>query len=231
MNELSCTPIGHVYSGFSQKFGIPRQSGLIEGLESRLVFTPPFRVAEAVRGLEAYSHIWLIWQFSESMREGWSPTVRPPRLGGNQRIGVFATRSPFRPNPLGLSCVRLLRIEPNTPDGPVLYLDGADLLNGTPVYDIKPYLPHIDAHPEASGGFSEQTKGDRLDVEIPTEALAVLPVHLHDVVRRLLAQDPRPGYHNDPERIYGFPFYEFEIRFRVQGNHLTVVSITPSETT
>lgn len=231
MNEFSCTPIGHVYSGFSQKFGIPRQSGLIKGLESRFVFTPPFRVRDAVRGLEAYSHIWLIWEFSESVREGWSPTVRPPRLGGNQRIGVFATRSPFRPNPLGLSCVRLLRVEPDTPDGPVLHLEGADLLNGTPVYDIKPYLPHVDAHPEALGGFSEQTKGDRLDVKIPKEALAVLPVHLHDVVHRLLAQDPRPGYHNDPERIYGFPFYEFEIRFRVQGDHLTVVSITQRETT
>lgn len=227
MNEFSCVPIAHVYSGFSQKFGIPRQSGLIEGLESRLVFTPSFRVAEAVRGLEAYSHIWLIWQFSESVRESWSPTVRPPRLGGNQRMGVFATRSPFRPNPLGLSCVRLLRIDHTAPDGPVLYLEGADLLNGTPVFDIKPYLPHIDAHPEASGGFAQHTQGDRLEVEIPPEALAVLPPALHHVVRQLLAQDPRPGYHSDPERIYGFPFEQFEIRFRVQGNHLTVVSITP----
>ena len=225
LEHFSCIPIGHVYSGFSQKFGIPRQSGLIEGLESRFVFTPTFRVRDAVRGLEEYSHLWLIWQFSESVREEWSPTVRPPRLGGNKRVGVFATRSPFRPNPIGLSCVRLLRIDYDAPDGPVLYLEGADLLNGTPVYDIKPYLPHIDAHPQARGGFSEQTKGERLSVEIAPEMLAILPARLQDVVLRLLAQDPRPGYHSDPERIYGFSFYDFEIRFRVEENRLIVIDI------
>lgn len=225
LKHFSCIPIGHVYSGFSQKFGIPRQSGLIEGLESRFVFNPTFRVRDAVRGLEEYSHLWLIWQFSESVREEWSPTVRPPRLGGNKRVGVFATRSPFRPNPIGLSCVRLLRIDYDAPDGPVLYLEGADLLNGTPVYDIKPYLPHIDAHPQARGGFSEQTKGERLSVEIAPEMLAVLPARLQDVVLRLLAQDPRPGYHSDPERIYGFSFYDFEIRFRVEENRLIVIDI------
>ena len=195
--------IARVHSDFDEKFGIPRQSGLVEALEAEIVFEPEFRSPEAVRGLEAFSHIWLIWVFSRSAREGWSPTVRPPRLGGNRRMGVFATRSPFRPNPIGLSCVRLLEVVPNTPRGPVLRVAGADLLDGTPILDIKPYVPYADSHPEALGGFASVPKTASLAVEIPPALLEKIPAGKRAALLGVLAQDPRPPYQDDPERVYG----------------------------
>ena len=223
--ELICKPIAVIRTPFPTKFGIPRQSGLVEKPESRILFEAPYRKPEALRGLEGYSHLWLLWLFSASLqgasaRESWSPTVRPPRLGGTARMGVFATRSPFRPNPIGLSCVRLLRIE-----GCELVVAGADLMDGTPILDIKPYLPYTDARPDASGGFSDDVRENTLTVVLPQELAERLPAELCEALTELLAEDPRPHYQDDPERVYGFPFAGYEVRFRVRGSELTVLSI------
>lgn len=217
--------IAHIRSDFTTKFGIPRQSGLVEELEACIVFTPEYRNEAALRGLEGFSHLWLIWEFSKAKRDTWSPTVRPPRLGGNQRLGVFATRSPFRPNPIGLSCVRLLGVELHTPDGPVIRVAGADLMDGTPIYDIKPYLPYADCKPEALGGFASQPKEATLEVEIPDELLARIPEEKRNALVGVLAQDPRPSYQDDPERVYGMAFGGLEVKFRVAGNILTVCEV------
>ena len=214
-------PIAHIRTDFPDKFGIPRQSGLLDMLESRIVFLPEYRVPEAIRGMEEWSHLWLIWQFSEAIREEWSPTVRPPRLGGNTRVGVFATRSPFRPNPLGLSCVKLLRVE-----GCDLIVTGADMVDGTPIYDIKPYLPYADAHPDARGGFAEAVFGEKLAVDFPPELLARLPEAKRDAAVKLLAEDPRPAVRaKDTDRIFGLRFAGYEIKFRVADDRLTVVLV------
>ena len=217
--------IGHMVSDFSEKFGIPRQSGLVEELESLVVFEPEWRDENALRGLEGFSHVWLIWEFSQARREGWSPTVRPPRLGGNQRMGVFATRSPFRPNPLGLSCVRLLGVEKHPSYGTVLRVGGADLLDGTPIYDVKPYLPQADCHPEALGGFAESTPWHGLEVEMPPELLAKVPTDKRRALLAVLAQDLRPSYQADPTRVYGMSFASLQIKFQVQDGILKVVDV------
>ena len=217
--------IAHIYNEYETKFGVPRQSGLVTAAVSRIVFAPEYRNPDALRGLEDYSHLWLIWEFSEARRDSWSLTVRPPRLGGNTRMGVFATRSPFRPNPVGLSCVKIERIEPQTKDGPVIFVSGADLMNGTPIYDIKPYLPYADCHPEAKGGFAEAVERKRLEVDCPKELLAQIPEIHRAAVLEILAQDPRPSYQHDPERTYGMAYAGMDIRFRVDGGRLTVVEI------
>lgn len=222
---MEITPIAYIRSDFQEKFGIPRQSGLVEALRAEVVFAPEYRVPEAVRGLEDFSHIWLIWEFSQARREGWSPTVRPPRLGGNRRLGVFATRAPFRPNALGLSAVRLEAVEPDTSQGPVLHVSGADLLDGTPIYDIKPYLPYADAHPEASGGFTDRTPRSLLAVDCPPALLERVPPEKREALLAVLAQDPRPSYQEDPDRVYGMAFAGLQVRFTVGGNMLTVREI------
>lgn len=216
--------IARMKSDFPTKFGIPRQSGLVESLRSRIVFEPEFRNEEALRGITDFSHIWIIWGFSEARREGWSPTVRPPRLGGNTRMGVFATRSPFRPNGIGLSSVKLEGIEHDKNDGIVLIVSGADLMDGTPIYDIKPYIA-ADCHPEAAVGFTTQNTDYQLEVEIPDEMRNFLPKEKMKALLDVIAQDPRPAYHDDENRIYGFQFAEFEVKFRVQGKVATVVDI------
>jgi tRNA-Thr(GGU) m(6)t(6)A37 methyltransferase TsaA len=217
--------IAHIHSDFSQKFGIPRQSGLVEELQADILFVPEFRRPEALRGLEGFSHLWLIWEFSQAKREVWSPTVRPPRLGGNQRLGVFATRSPFRPNPIGLSCVRLAGIDWEAPEGPILRVTGADLLDGTPIYDIKPYLPYADCKPDAVGGFASQPKQASLTVEFPQLWLERVPAEKRDALTGVLAQDPRPSYQEDPTRVYGMSFAGLEVKFRVAGTTLTVCEV------
>lgn len=214
--------IARMRSDFPTKFGIPRQSGLVRGLRGSVVFEPPYREPEALRGLEAFSHIWLLWGFSEAERAGWSPTVRPPRLGGNERVGVFATRSPYRPNGIGLSAVEVERIEPHTPEGPIVHVLGADLMDGTPIFDIKPYLPFADSHPRASAGFAEGPAGPPLRVRVGDEALALLPEGSAEILRELLAQDPRPSYQDDPNRLYGMEYAGLEIKFTVEGDLLTV---------
>lgn len=219
--------IARIRSDFPTKFGIPRQSGLAD-VPARIVFEPEYRNADALRGIEGFSHLWLIWQFSAAVRDGWSPTVRPPKLGGNKRIGVFATRSPFRPNEIGLSSVRLDRVEPNTPDGPVLHISGADLMDGTPIYDIKPYLPYADAHPEALGGFAPSSK-ETIEVKSPPELLQKLPEGQREALLGVLAQDPRPQYQNDPERVYGMSFGGWDVKFRVKDGVLTVLSLAETE--
>ncbi|MCH3914113.1 MAG: tRNA (N6-threonylcarbamoyladenosine(37)-N6)-methyltransferase TrmO [Acidaminococcaceae bacterium] len=219
-------PIAYIYNDFSSKFGIPRQSRLVEKITGRIVFAHNYRNPDALRGLEGYSHIWLLWEFSENIRENWSATVRPPRLGSNTRMGVFATRSPFRPNPIGLSVVKLDKIQLESPDGPLLFVSGADLMNGTPIFDIKPYLPHVDSIPEAMGGFAVKVAGKHLDVNCPDELLQYLPEGKRAVLREILAQDPRPGYQNDPKRIYGIEFAGFDVKFTVTENKLTVIKIS-----
>lgn len=221
--------IAHIQSDFPTKFGIPRQSGLVESLQAQIVFEPEYRSADALRGLSDYSHIWLIWEFSEARRERWSPTVRPPRLGGNRRMGVFATRSPYRPNPIGLSCVKLEGINWDTENGPVLLVSGADLMDGTPIYDIKPYLPFVDSHPEAIGGFADAVRDDGLQVECAEKWLAVIPETQRQAVLDILAQDPRPHYQQDPERVYGMEYAGMEIRFRVEKNRLIVCEVIRKE--
>lgn len=225
MKNVEMKPIGFIKSDFQSKFGIPRQSGLVEELRATVVFNPEYRVREAFRGLEEFSHIWLLWEFSESRREAWSPTVRPPRLGGNQRVGVFATRSPFRPNSIGLSCVRLDRVELDSPDGPVLHVLGADLLDGTPIFDVKPYVPLADCRPEAVGGFSDRHRDDRLEVELPQEIAEKVPNDKLEALLGVLAGDPRPSYQNDPERVYGMSFAGMEIKFTVNGGTLYVTAV------
>ena len=226
LQEYCMQPVAHIRSEFAEKFGVPRQSGLVEALEADIVFEPAYRNPDALRGLEDFSHIWLIWVFDRAIRENWSPTVRPPRLGGNTRMGVFATRSPFRPNPIALSCVQLADIR-QTAEGPVLRVRGADLVDGTPILDIKPYIPYADSHPKALGGFAAEPAGETLEVVIPPELLARIPETKREALRGVLAQDPRPHYQKDPERIYGFSFAGMEIRFSVAGTQLTVRSVEP----
>ena len=225
MEQSTFTVIARMHSDFDQKFGIPRQSGLVEELESTIVFEPEFRNPDALRGLEGFSHLWIVWEFSKARREGWSPTVRPPRLGGNQRLGVFATRSPFRPNPIGLSCVKLVGVEQTEEHGWVIRVAGADLLNGTPIYDVKPYLPYADCKPEAIGGFASAPKEATLTVHIPGEFVEKIPAEKREAVRGVLAQDPRPSYQDDPERVYGMGFGGMEIKFKVDGDDLTVCGV------
>ncbi len=215
--------VARIQSDFPEKFGIPRQSGLVPELRAKVVLEPEFRSPDVFRGLEGFSHIWLLWQFSANRHSGWSPTVRPPRLGGNARMGVFATRSPFRPNPIGLSCVKL---EAVLPEGPALLICGADLMDGTPILDIKPYVPYADCHPEALEGFTGTAPMRQLEVQIPPELLAVVPAQSRPALLGVLSQDPRPAYQNDPERLYGLCFAGCDIRFRVCGNVLTVCQIT-----
>lgn len=217
--------VARIHNDFMTKFAIPRQSGLVEEISSVIVFEPQYRNSDAVRGLEQFSHIWLIWQFSEAIREQWSPTVRPPRLGGNTRMGVFATRSPFRPNPIGLSSVHLERIDFDDNLGPLLYVSGADLMNNTPIFDIKPYLPYTDAHTDASCGFACSQKSGLLRVYCPESLLSLVPEEKRAGLLELLAQDPRPGYQQQPERVYGFRFADWEIRFKVEEDLLTVLSV------
>ena len=222
--EYPMKTIAQIRSDFPTKFGIPRQSGLVRALESTVIFTPEFRNPDALRGLEGFSHLWLVWVFDRSMRDSWSPTVRPPRLGGNQRLGVFATRSPFRPNPIGLSCVELAGIQQTAEYGTVLRVRGADLADGTPILDLKPYLPYADSHPEALGGFAP-APGETLEVEIPPELLERIPPDRQEALREVLAQDPRPRYQEDPERVYGFGFAGLEVKFSVADGLLTVCDI------
>lgn len=219
-------PIAYFESPLKSKFGIPRQSGLVNGLTGRIVFEPAYRKMEAVRGLEDFDHLWLIWEFTKA--KGGNLTVRPPRLGGNVRMGVFATRSPFRPNSLGLSCVRIDHIEQHPTLGPVIHVLGADLMDGTPIYDVKPYVAYADAHPEARSGFVDQTTWEPLQVVIPETLAAKIPTEYLGALKATLEQDPRPQYHDDPERVYGMPFLEFDIRFKVSGGVLTVVDCVTS---
>ena len=220
--------IARMKSDFPTKFGIPRQSGLVEELRSTIVFEPDFRNPDALRGIEGYSHLWLIWQFSEAVRKDWSPTVRPPRLGGNTRMGVFATRSPFRPNSLGLSCVRLLEVEQATNFGTVLHVGGADLMDGTPIFDIKPYIAYGDAHPEALGGFTDHAGDFLLHVTFPDNLLNRIPHDKRQALLGVLSHDPRPSYQRDPVRVYGLTFAGCNIRFTVNDDTLTVTEVTPS---
>lgn len=223
--DFSMRVIARIHSDFATKFAVPRQSGLVDALESTVVFEPEFRNPDALRGLEEFSHLWLVWVFDQAVRETWSPTVRPPRLGGNQRMGVFATRSPFRPNPIALSSVKLAGIEQTADRGPVLRIRGADLMDRTPILDIKPYIPYADCHPEASGGFAAVPAGETLEVFIPDDILPRIPAERLEALRGVLAQDPRPHYQNNPERVYGFGFAGMEVHFSVDGGRLTVVDI------
>ena len=225
--DVNIQVIARMHSDFATKFGIPRQSGLVEQLRSTIVFEPEYRNADALRGLEDFSHLWVIWQFSEAVRQGWSPTVRPPRLGGNTRMGVFATRSPFRPNHLGLSCVRLLGVEHTAEYGTVLHVGGADLMDGTPIFDIKPYIPYADCQPEASGGFTDTAGDFLLQVDFPADLLARLPEDKREAAIQVLSHDPRPSYQRKPDRIYGLTFAGFDLRFQVREDILTVVEVNP----
>lgn len=222
--EHMIKPVAHIRSCFPDKFGIPRQSGLAPSLKAEIIMEKEFRNPDILRGLSDFSHIWLIWGFSENEDRGWTPTVRPPRLGGNTRIGVFATRSPFRPNGLGLSSVRLEEIRSDSSEGPVLVVSGADLMNGTPIYDIKPYIT-LDCREDAICGFQTSTKDYALQVKIPPDLLALIPEELRKGLSEVLSQDPRPSYQNDPDRIYGISFADFDVRFRVADNILTVTEI------
>ena len=212
-------------SDFASKFGIPRQSGLVEELRSTIVFDTGYRDPECLRGIEDFSHLWIIWQFSQAVEQGWSPTVRPPRLGGNTRMGVYATRSPFRPNHMGLSCVKLLGVERTQQHGTVLHVGGADLMDGTPIFDIKPYIPYSDCHPEASGGFTDHAGEFLLNVNFPEELLSRLPENKRDAAIGVLSHDPRPSYQRNPDRIYGLHFAGFDIRFQVKESVLTVLEV------
>ena len=227
METVNIQIIARMRSDFATKFGIPRQSGLVEELRSTIVFEPEFRNPDALRGLEDFSHLWIIWQFSEAVRTGWSPTVRPPRLGGNTRMGVFATRSPFRPNNLGLSSVRILGLEDTREFGTVIHVAGADLMDGTPIFDVKPYIPYADSHPEASGGFTDTAGDFLLEVDFPAPLLEMLPPEKRDAAVAVLSHDPRPSYQRKPGRIYGLTFAGFDIRFVVDDQKLTVTEIQP----
>ena len=225
MENVNIQVIARMHSDFATKFGIPRQSGLVEELRSTIVFEPEFRNPDALRGIEDFSHLWIIWQFSEAVRTEWSPTVRPPRLGGNTRMGVFATRSPFRPNNLGLSSVRLLGVEHTAEFGTVLHVGGADLMDGTPIFDIKPYIAYGDAHPDAKGGFTDTAEEFLLNVEFSKELLSKLPEEKRDAAIGVLSHDPRPSYQRKPDRVYGLTFAGFDIRFKVTGDTLTVEEV------
>ena len=226
--DVTIQPIARMRSDFSTKFGIPRQSGLVEQLRSTIVFEPEFRNPDALRGIEDFSHLWIIWQFSEAVRQGWSPTVRPPRLGGNTRMGVFATRSPFRPNNLGLSSVRLLGVEQTREFGTVLHVGGADLMDGTPIFDIKPYIPYGDCHPDATGGFTDTAGDFLLQVNFPDALLEKIPQDRREALLGVLSHDPRPSYQRSPERVYGMPFAGWDIRFQVREDTLTVIDVVPA---
>ncbi len=228
MDSLTLTPVARIQNDFTSKFGLPRQSGIIRTLESTVVFETAFRNPDTLRGLSGFSHLWLIWGFSENLRSEWSPTVRPPRLGGNTRMGVFATRSPFRPNPLGLSCVELKAIRLETPSSPTLTVLGADLMNGTPIYDIKPYLPYTDSNPGALGGFAQEAPQPALQVNFPDALLNCIPPQKRDTLLSVLQSDPRPAYQENPERVYGFGFAGLNIRFQVRDGVLTVVEVVPA---
>jgi len=225
MNDKQISPVAMFRSPLTSKFGVPRQSGLCPTLEGQVVLEPNYRKDEAVKGMDDFSHLWLLWGFSANRTAGGGCTVRPPRLGGNQRIGVFASRSPFRPNGLGLSCVRLERVEPHPTLGPVLHVLGADLMDGTPIYDIKPYVPYADCHPEACGGFTEQTEWKSLEVLVPQELAAPFTPRQLQALKDCLQQDPRPHYHDDPQRIYGMPFAGRDVRFRVEEGRCLVVEV------
>lgn len=227
METIQMKVIARIRSDFPTKFGIPRQSGIVP-VVSTIAFEPEYRVDEALRGIEGYSHLWLIWEFSQAVREDWSPTVRPPRLGGNTRMGVFATRSPFRPNPIGLSSVKLVGME-KTEEGTVLLVEGADLCDGTPILDIKPYLPFTDSHPDAVGGFSDPVREKELRVEISPELLEKVPENKRDALQKVLAHDPRPSYQHDPERVYGMAFAGMEVKFRVDGDLLKVTAVESTD--
>jgi len=223
--DVTIQTIARMRSDFATKFGIPRQAGLVEELRSTIVFEPEFRNPEALRGIEDFSHLWIIWQFSEAVRTGWSPTVRPPRLGGNTRMGVFATRSPFRPNNLGLSCVKLLGVEHTKEFGTVLHVGGADLMDGTPIFDIKPYIPYGDAHPDAKGGFTDTAGDFLLTVDFPEALISRLPEEKRSAAIGVLSHDPRPSYQKNPGRVYGLTFAGHNIRFTVDGSTLTVIGV------
>ena len=225
MHNVNIHIIARMHSDFSTKFGIPRQSGLVDSLRSTIVFEPDYRNADALRGIEDFSHLWVIWQFSEAVRTQWSPTVRPPRLGGNTRMGVFATRSPFRPNNLGLSCVRLIGVEHTSEYGTVLHVAGADLMDGTPIFDIKPYIPYADAHPDASGGFTDTAGDFILEVHFPAPLLEKLPESKREAAIAVLSHDPRPSYQRKPDRIYGLTFAGYDIRFTVANETLQVIEV------
>ena len=225
--DVNIQVIARMHSDFTSKFGIPRQSGLVEELRSTIVFEPEYRNADALRGIEDFSHLWIIWQFSEAVRQGWSPTVRPPRLGGNTRMGVFATRSPFRPNNLGLSCVKLLGVEHTSEHGTVLHVGGADLMDGTPIFDIKPYIPYADCQTGATGGFTDTAGDFLLQVEFPADLLRKLPEEKREAAIQVLSHDPRPSYQRKPDRIYGLTFAGFDLRFQVKEDVLTVVEVDP----
>ena len=226
MQEVTIQVIARIKSDFPTKFGIPRQSGLVDSLRATVIFEPEFRNPDTLRGIEGYSHLWLIWQFSEAVRKDWSPTVRPPRLGGNTRMGVFATRSPFRPNSLGLSSVKLLGVEHTAEYGTVLHVGGADLMDGTPIFDIKPYIPYGDSHPDATGGFTDTAGEFLLDVDFPEVLLALLPEDKREAAIGVLSHDPRPSYQKDADRIYGLSFAGFDIRFTVSENRLQVQEVS-----
>ena len=222
---MEITPIARIRTDFGSKFGVPRQSGVVDELRARIVFEPAYRNPDALRGMEDFSHLWLIWHFSEVKQEGWSPTVRPPRLGGNTRMGVFATRSPFRPNPLGLSSVRIVGIDLHTPEGPVITVAGADLMDGTPIFDVKPYIAYADSHPDAKGGFIEGLTDRSVQVHCDDAHLAPLSEETRKSLLAVLAHDPRPTYQNDPDRVYGMEFAGHNVRFTVADGVLTVVEI------
>ena len=217
--------IARIHTDFASKFGVPRQAGLVEELRATIVFEPEYRNEDALRGLEGFSHIWLIWQFSQAVRDTWSPTVRPPRLGGNARMGVFATRSPFRPNAIGLSSVRLVDIRQEPGLGTVLEVAGADLMDGTPIYDIKPYLAYTDSHPEATGGFTDPNGWRKLAVDFPEELLSKIPPQRREALIGVLEQDPRPSYQKDGERVYGMTFGGWNVKFTVREGVLTVTEV------
>ena len=223
--DITIHPIATMKSDFPTKFGIPRQSGLAERLRSTIVFEPEYRNTEALRGIEEFSHLWIIWQFSQAVRSDWTPTVRPPRLGGNIRMGVFATRSPFRPNSIGLSCVKLIGVEKTADQGTVIHVAGADLMDGTPIFDIKPYIPYSDCYPDAAGGFTAKADDFLLNVDFPAELLQLIPDNKRDALTEVLSHDPRPSYQRNPDRVYGLRFSNFDIRFSVQNDTLYVKEV------
>jgi len=222
---LQLKVIAHMRNDFSTKFGLPRQSGLVEAIRGRIVFEEDYRVADALRGMEGFSHLWLIWGFSEAVRQDWKPTVRPPRLGGNKRLGVFATRSPFRPNALGLSCVRLEGIDYDCSDGPAIIVSGVDMMDGTPIYDIKPYIPYADCRPEAAAGFVGENADRHVEVVFDEALLALVPCDRREALLGVLERDPRPAYHDDPERVYGFEYAGLDVKFKVSDGVLTVCGV------